>query len=90
MSYQGHSSELLQCGKVVGHNLDLCREERRRWRQEDIEQRTLENARVLWARFVEQNRRDIEERSEQLKTFSNLAALVSLQQHGTACLTAMA
>ncbi|KAK9840263.1 hypothetical protein WJX74_006466 [Apatococcus lobatus] len=52
-------------------------EERRRWRQEDLEQRTLENARVLWARFVEQNRRDIEERSEQLKTFSNLAALLA-------------
>lgn len=37
----------------------------------------MDNARVLWARFVEKNRRDVEERAEQLKGFSNLAALVA-------------
>lgn len=42
-----------------------------------MEQRALDNARVLWARFVEKNRRDVEERAEQLKGFSNLAALVA-------------
>ncbi|CAK0784312.1 hypothetical protein CVIRNUC_007516 [Coccomyxa viridis] len=53
------------------------RDEERRWRAEDLEQRALDNARVLWARFVEKNRRDVEERAEQLKGFSNLAALVA-------------
>ena len=51
-------------------------------RSEGGEQKTwssaqLDNARVLWARFVEKNRRDVEERAEQLKGFSNLAALVA-------------
>jgi hypothetical protein len=46
-----------------------------RWRIEDMEQRNLENARVLWLRFVEKNRRDVEEKTEQLKAISNLAAL---------------
>ncbi len=54
-----------------------CREEERRWRAEDLEQRALDNARQLWARFVEKNRRDVEERAEQLKGISNLAALVA-------------
>lgn len=54
-----------------------CREEERRWRAEDLEQRALDNARQLWLRFVEKNRRDVEERAEQLKGFSNLAALVA-------------
>jgi hypothetical protein len=40
-----------------------------------MEQRNLENARVLWLRFVEKNRRDVEEKTEQLKAISNLAAL---------------
>lgn len=53
------------------------RDEERRWRAEDLEQRALDNARVLWARFVEKNRRDVEERAEQLKGISNLAALVA-------------
>ncbi|CAL8469231.1 g8772 [Coccomyxa elongata] len=53
------------------------REEERRWRAEDLEQRALDNARQLWARFVEKNRRDVEERAEQLKGISNLAALVA-------------
>ena len=30
----------------------------RRWRAEDLEQRALENARFLWSRNVEQNRRN--------------------------------
>eukprot|EP00878_Enallax_costatus_P046048 GHUV01055635.1.p1 GENE.GHUV01055635.1~~GHUV01055635.1.p1 ORF type:complete len:269 (+),score=46.00 GHUV01055635.1:735-1541(+) len=47
------------------------------WRQEDIQQRNLDNARVLWARYVEKNRRDVEEKSEQLKAISTLAALIS-------------
>jgi hypothetical protein len=42
-----------------------------------MEQRALDNARQLWLRFVEKNRRDVEERAEQLKGFSNLAALVA-------------
>ncbi|CAI5943164.1 unnamed protein product [Closterium sp. NIES-65] len=46
-----------------------------RWREEDINQRHVDNARYLWARFVEKNRRDVEEKSEQLKAISNLAAL---------------
>lgn len=47
------------------------------WRKEDVEQRHLENARVLWARIVERNRRDVEEKSEQLKAISTLAALIA-------------
>lgn len=35
----------------------LWREEDRRWRAQDIEQRCLDNARWIWARFVEKNRR---------------------------------
>lgn len=46
-----------------------------KWRREDMEQRHVENARYLWTRFVEKNRRDVEEKSEQLKAISNLAAL---------------
>ncbi|GBG63845.1 Ca2+ release-activated Ca2+ channel family protein [Chara braunii] len=45
------------------------------WHAEDVEQRHLENARYLWSRFVEKNRRDVEEKSEQLKAISNLSAL---------------
>ena len=33
-------------------------ETHRRWRAEDLEQRALDNARFLWNRNVEQNRRD--------------------------------
>ncbi|KAL4429616.1 hypothetical protein ABPG77_008665 [Micractinium sp. CCAP 211/92] len=47
------------------------------WRQEDLEQRQLENARALWARAVEKNRRDVEERAEQLKAISSLSALIA-------------
>lgn len=42
-----------------------------------MEQRSLENARVLWGRFMEKNRRDVEERAEQLKSIGNMAALVA-------------
>ena len=67
------------CGPCRGDSWSLAwrRDEERRWRAEDLEQRALDNARVLWARFVEKNRRDVEERAEQLKGFSNLAALVA-------------
>ncbi|KAI3435756.1 hypothetical protein D9Q98_001814 [Chlorella vulgaris] len=47
------------------------------WRQQDLVQRELENARCLWSRCVEKNRRDVEERSEQLKAISNLSALIA-------------
>lgn len=53
-----------------------------------MEQRHVDNARYLWARFVEKNRRDVEEKSEQLKAVSSLAALfagfavVTLTQFG--------
>jgi hypothetical protein len=53
----------------------MMQEKRLQWRIEDMEQRNLENARVLWLRFVEKNRRDVEEKTEQLKAISNLAAL---------------
>ncbi|CAL8469232.1 g8773 [Coccomyxa elongata] len=53
------------------------REEVQRWRLEDIEQKVLSNAVVLWERYAEQNRRFVEERSEQLKSFANLAALIT-------------
>jgi calcium release-activated calcium channel protein 1 len=42
-----------------------------------LQQRVLDNARVLWNRFVEKNRRDVEERAEQLKSIGNMAALVA-------------
>lgn len=53
----------------------LMRETEVRWRAEDMDQRHVDNARYLWTRFVEKNRRDVEEKSEQLKAISNLAAL---------------
>jgi calcium release-activated calcium channel protein 1 len=53
------------------------RERQARWRAEDVEQRALDNARVLWARILERNRRDVEEKSEQLKAISTLAALIA-------------
>jgi calcium release-activated calcium channel protein 1 len=53
------------------------RDQQYHWRQEDLEQRQLDNARVLWARILERNRRDVEEKSEQLKAISTLAALIS-------------
>eukprot|EP00899_Mesostigma_viride_P028716 jgi/Mesvir1/9029/Mv21312-RA.1 len=55
----------------------LFREEDRRWRAEDMLQREIDNARYVWNRFVELNRRDVEEKSEQLKSISSLAALFS-------------
>lgn len=57
--------------------LVLCREQQCLWRKEDIEQRHLENARVLWTRNLERNRRHVEEKAEQLKAISTLAALIS-------------
>jgi calcium release-activated calcium channel protein 1 len=59
------------------HDVFHPREEQRKWRAEDIQQRHLENARALWARVVEKNRRDVEEKSEQLKGVSSLAALLA-------------
>ena len=58
------------------HLEHLWRQENRKWRREDIEQRILENARWVWLRHAEKNRRDVEEKSEQLKSISNLSALI--------------
>lgn len=52
-------------------------DENRKWRGQDMEQRVLDNARFLWSRVVEKNRREVEERAEQLKAVSNLAALIA-------------
>ena len=59
------------------HLEHLWRQENRKWRKEDIEQRVLENARWIWLRYAEKNRRDVEEKSEQLKSISNLSALIA-------------
>lgn len=32
---------------------------------------------MLWDRFMEKNRRDVEERAEQLKSIGNMAALIA-------------
>lgn len=53
------------------------RNEVKAWRAEDIEQRVLNNAFLLWERYAESNRRFVEERAEQLKSFANLAALIA-------------
>lgn len=47
------------------------------WRNEDIQQRHLENARWIWYKYVEKNRRDVEEKAEQLKAISSLSALIA-------------
>ncbi|KAI7840230.1 hypothetical protein COHA_006012 [Chlorella ohadii] len=54
-----------------------CEQQQLAWRQEDLVQRHLENARAMWARHVEKNRRDVEERAEQLKAISSLSALIA-------------
>ena len=59
------------------HLEHLWRQENRKWRVEDVEQRVLENARWIWLRYAEKNRRDVEEKSEQLKSISNLSALIA-------------
>jgi hypothetical protein len=55
----------------------LCRHKQKQWRLHDLDQRSLDNARVIWGRFMEKNRREVEERAEQLKSLGNLAALVA-------------
>ncbi len=40
-------------------NLQQDVEEERTWQTADAEQRMLDNALVLWQRFVEENRRDV-------------------------------
>ncbi|GJP56077.1 hypothetical protein CLOM_g15139 [Closterium sp. NIES-68] len=55
-----------------------CRQRLRKWHQEDIDQMNLENSRVLWLRFLEKNRRDVEEKTEQLKAISSISALFGL------------
>lgn len=58
-------------------NLVAYRNNQKQWRLQDLEQRSLDNARVLWGRFMEKNRRDVEERAEQLKSIGNMAALIA-------------
>ena len=54
-----------------------CRAHEQAWRTEDLEQRGVAHARRLWARYRESNRRDVEERTEQLRSFSNLSAYIA-------------
>eukprot|EP00873_Tetraselmis_striata_P020878 jgi/Tetstr1/441142/TSEL_029403.t1 len=49
----------------------------RDWHSYEVRQRALDNSRVLWQRFVEKNRRAVEERAEQLKSISDLSALIA-------------
>ena len=66
----------MQCCPVTAA-LRQNRQEVRRWRTEDVEQNVLDNAALLWERYAEANRRFVEERSEQLKSFANLGALIT-------------
>lgn len=54
-----------------------CRAHEQAWRIEDLEQRGVAHARRLWARYRESNRRDVEERTEQLRSFSTLSAYIA-------------
>ncbi|KAK9828657.1 hypothetical protein WJX72_001365 [[Myrmecia] bisecta] len=47
------------------------------WREEDMQQRQLGNARVLWRRFIERERNDVEQRAEQLRSFSFLSSIIA-------------
>jgi calcium release-activated calcium channel protein 1 len=67
----------MQQASTVHEAVAVRRERQKQWRIKDLEQRSLDNARVLWDRFVERNRRDVEERAEQLKSIGNISALVS-------------
>lgn len=49
----------------------------RRRRDDDIRQRRVDNSRYLWGRFTELNRRDVEEKSEQLRSFCWMTALIT-------------
>ncbi|XP_024532940.1 uncharacterized protein LOC9650622 [Selaginella moellendorffii] len=53
------------------------REEMHRWREEDMKQRRIENSRYVWSRFSELNRRDVEEKSEHLRSLSWITGLVT-------------
>jgi Mediator of CRAC channel activity len=53
------------------------RQRRRVWREEDLEQRTLDSARVLWSRYAEGNQREVEEHAGRLQSTSELAALLA-------------
>nr|ADE77601.1 unknown [Picea sitchensis] len=54
-----------------------CFQAELRWREEDMKQRKVGNSRYLWNRFSERNRRDVEEKSEQLRSISWLSGLVT-------------
>lgn len=41
---------------LLALHLHLCRQQQLAWRQEDLVQRQLDNARAMWARHVEKNR----------------------------------
>ena len=57
----------------------LAREENRKWRRQDVASWPARAAKTRggWNRYVEKNRRDVEEKGEQLRTTSNLSALIS-------------
>ncbi|KAJ7550727.1 hypothetical protein O6H91_07G114900 [Diphasiastrum complanatum] len=48
-----------------------------RWREEDVQQRMVNNSHYLWSRFSELNRRDVEEKSEHLRSLSWLTGLIT-------------
>ncbi|CAG9462312.1 unnamed protein product [Pedinophyceae sp. YPF-701] len=53
------------------------RQEDRRFRYAEVEQRAVDNARYLWLRFVEKNRREVEEKAQLLRLMSELSALIA-------------
>ncbi|KAK9829265.1 hypothetical protein WJX72_004859 [[Myrmecia] bisecta] len=61
---------------AIGHDDETTEAVLARWRAEDMQQRTLDNARVLWKRFVDSIRNDVEECSEQLRSLSFLAGIL--------------
>ena len=67
----------LQVRNTLQPLVPACRAHERAWRVEDLEQRGVAHARRLWARYRESNRRDVEERTEQLRSFSNLSAYIA-------------
>ena len=62
---------------VVQHGQVLRRGQERAWREANLQLRAVAHARRLWARYREGNRRDVEERTEQLRSFSTLSAYIA-------------
>ena len=55
----------------------IFRIDQRHWRLQDLEQRDLDNVRHVWERHIEHNKMHVEERAEQLRSVSNLSALIA-------------